>query len=113
MFISKKVDIISFMIDIIKISKALSDPIRYNILLMLLNHNGCTSSLCQTDMEGVCNCEIMEKLGMIQSRVSYHMKELCESGLVTEISKGKWKYYTLNKEAIRKFSEELGVIFQL
>ena len=101
------------MIDIVKISKALSDPLRYKILLMLLNHRGCTSSLCQTDMEGVCNCEIMEEFGMIQSRVSYHMKELSESGLVIEIPKGKWKYYSLNKEAIREFSKELGVIFQL
>ncbi|MDA8441287.1 MAG: metalloregulator ArsR/SmtB family transcription factor [Peptococcaceae bacterium] len=101
------------MIDIVKISQALSDPIRHKILLMLLNHKECTSPRCPTDLVGVCNCEIMEQFGMIQSRVSYHMKELAESGLVTEIPQGKWKYYDLNKEALREYIKELGVIFQL
>lgn len=61
----------------------------------------------------MCNCEIMEEFGMIQSRVSYYMKELSEAGLVTEVPLGKWKYYILNKDALKEYVKELGVNFQL
>jgi len=102
------------MIDIIRISKALSDPIRYNIMFMLVNadrskHLDCYSSLD----EGVCNCDIMSAMGLIQSRVSYHMKELTEAGLVFEEVRGKWKYYTLNQTVLREFIKQLEVEFKL
>jgi ArsR family transcriptional regulator, arsenate/arsenite/antimonite-responsive transcriptional repressor len=45
----------------------------------------------------------MAQLGMIQSKVSYHMKELVEAGLVHEEQRGKWKYYTLNTKGIREY----------
>jgi ArsR family transcriptional regulator len=102
------------MIDTIKISKILSDPIRYKILLMLLNQSeNETSPCCPGPAEGVCNCEIMAAFGMIQSRVSYHMKELVETGLVGEIPDGKWKYYFLNKGALKDYVEQLETDFNL
>lgn len=113
MYPSKKFDIIKHMIDVVRISKALGDPIRHKILLMLVNYRECTSPLCHSGMGGVCNCDIMEEFGMIQSRVSYHMKELSERGLVTEVQQGKWRYYFLNKDTLKDYIEELGVNFQL
>lgn len=99
--------------DSVKISQALSDPIRYKILTMLV-HIDSNSSCCQvTSSEesgsapGLCNCEIMFELGMIQSRVSYHMKELVETGLVNEEPHGKWKYYFLNRQKIMEYIEQL------
>ena len=102
------------MINVIKLSKVLSDPIRYKILLMLVNHRGANSQLCHpSTMEGVCNCEIMEEFSMIQSKVSYHMKELTDTGLVTEEPKGKWKYYYLNAETLKDYIKQLGEDFNL
>ncbi|MFZ3101382.1 MAG: metalloregulator ArsR/SmtB family transcription factor [Desulfitobacteriaceae bacterium] len=102
------------MINAVKISKALADPIRYKILLMLVNHRGTDSQFyCSPTMGGVCNCEIMEEFGMIQSRVSYHMKELIDSELVTEEPKGKWKYYFLNPETFKEYIKQLGANFKL
>jgi ArsR family transcriptional regulator len=103
------------MIDIIKISKALSDPIRYRILVMLLNHErGELEGLCcSTPEEGVCNCDIVSTFGMLQSRVSYHMKELTNSGLVREEPRGKWKYYFLNKETIEAYIRQIKKDFKL
>lgn len=102
------------MIDIVKISKALSDPIRYKILLMMLNADQCKLSdcYCSSD-EGICNCDIMSALGLIQSRVSYHMKELVEAGLVLEKARGKWKYYALNQAIIKEYIKQLEVDFKL
>ncbi|MDA8227590.1 MAG: metalloregulator ArsR/SmtB family transcription factor [Desulfitobacterium hafniense] len=100
-------------IDATNISKVLSDPIRYKILLMLMNHQGMESLCLSFGSEGVCNCDIMQEFGLIQSRVSYHMKELTSSGLVREEPKGKWKYYVLNKETVRNYIKQLGSDFKL
>lgn len=102
------------MINAVRLSKALSDPIRYKILLMLVNRRDTDSQCCcSSTMGGVCNCEIMEEFSMIQSRVSYHMKELTDNGLVTEVPKGKWKYYFLNAETLKEYIKQLGGDFKL
>lgn len=62
---------------------------------------------------GLCNCELMESLGMIQSRVSYHMKGLTEAGLVLEEPRGRWKFYRLNREVLRCYIEQLMEDFNL
>lgn len=97
--------------DNIKISQALSDPIRYKILMMLANSDtACCPVVSRDEMEpvsGLCNCEIMGELGMIQSRVSYHMKELLETGLVNEEPRGKWRYYFLNRQKLIEYVEQL------
>lgn len=97
--------------DNIKIAQALSDPIRYKILMMLTRGESacCPVSTCidLNDHMGLCNCEIMYELDMSQSRVSYHMKELVETGLVNEESHGKWKYYFANPTKILDFIEQL------
>lgn len=103
------------MIDCVKISKALSDPIRYRILLMLAQSDqGCCPIPGEGDRRpGLCNCEIMSELGMIQSRVSYHMKELADAGLVTEEPRGKWKVYFINTATLRDYIKLLNKDFAL
>jgi ArsR family transcriptional regulator len=101
------------MMDTVKISKVLGDPIRYKILLMLVNHSERTELCCSVPEGGICNCEIMSSFGMIQSRVSYHMKELVDTGLVREVPEGKWKYYFLNTEVFREYLKQLESDFKL
>ncbi|KLU62529.1 HTH-type transcriptional repressor AseR [Peptococcaceae bacterium CEB3] len=100
------------MIDVVKISKALSDPIRYKILLMLVDHQSNELLCCSPALEGACNCEIMAEFGMIQSRVSYHMKELTGAGLVTEEPRGKWKFYSLNMDTLKEYTRQIGADFK-
>lgn len=101
--------------DNVKIAKALSDPIRYKIMLMLARSE---SSCCPVPGEedgrpGLCNCELMTELGIIQSRVSYHMKELVDAGLVIEEPRGKWKMYFINTGTISQFIRQLNQDFDL
>ena len=49
--------------------------------------------------EGICVCEFEEHFGMGQSKVSYHMKKLKDAGLVREERRGKWAFYSLDREA--------------
>lgn len=43
-----------------------------------------------------CACVLIEQLDMPQSSLSYHMKVLCESGIVDSRSEGKWTYYKIS-----------------
>lgn len=44
--------------------------------------------------------ELLEKVNVVQSTLSHHMKCLCESGLVTARKEGKWTYYSVSSEAV-------------
>ena len=102
--------------DNVNISKALSDPIRYKILMMLVRgENACSPVISDSkdSSVGLCTCEIMSELKMIQSRVSYHMKELLENGLVNEEPQGKWKYYFVNTGKVIDYIDQLKKDFNL
>jgi ArsR family transcriptional regulator len=49
--------------------------------------------------QGICVCEFEEVFGMGQSKVSYHIKKLKDAGLVREERRGKWSFYSLDREA--------------
>jgi ArsR family transcriptional regulator, arsenate/arsenite/antimonite-responsive transcriptional repressor len=48
--------------------------------------------------EGICVCEFEDHFGMGQSKVSYHMKKLKDAGLVREERRGKWSFYSVDRE---------------
>ncbi len=68
----------------LSIFKALSDERRLRILELL-----------KTGEE--CACLLSEQLEMAQSSLSYHMKILCDSGLVESRQEGKWTHYQLSE----------------
>ncbi len=43
-----------------------------------------------------CACILIEQLDMPQSSLSYHMKILCESGIVDSRQEGKWTHYQIS-----------------
>ena len=75
-----------------KVFKAFCDPKRLAILEQLRSGEKCA-------------CVLLETLDLTQSGLSYHMKILCESGIVTSRPEGKWTHYRLNpagrEEAMR------------
>lgn len=44
-----------------------------------------------------CACVLIDDLKIAQSALSYHMKILCESGLIKARQDGKWTHYSLDK----------------
>lgn len=56
---------------------------------------------------GVCVCEFEQYFGMGQSKVSYHLRKLKDAGLVREKKRGKWSFYSLDKEAAAQLIQEL------
>lgn len=68
-----------------KVFKALSDERRLRILELLRHGEKCT-------------CVLTEEVNMPQSSLSYHMKILCEAGIVTGREDGKWTHYQISRE---------------
>lgn len=80
-----------------KVFKALCDPKRIAILQLLRSGEKCA-------------CVLLDSLELTQSGLSYHMKVLCESGLVSSRPEGKWTHYRLNpdgREAAVRLLQEL------
>ena len=44
-----------------------------------------------------CSCVLQEPMDLTQSGLSYHMKILCDSGLVVSRQEGKWTHYRLSE----------------
>ncbi len=63
--------------------QALSDPIRVQVIELLRSQE-------------LCVCELCDRLGVTQSKLSFHLKNLKEAGLVRSRQEGRWIYYSLN-----------------
>ncbi len=45
-----------------------------------------------------CACILVDRLDIAQSSLSYHMKILCESGIVDSRQDGKWTHYKISEK---------------
>ena len=72
-----------------KVFRALCDPKRLAILEQLRSGEKCA-------------CVLQKPMDLTQSGLSYHMKILCDSGLVSSRQDGKWTHYRLCDEVREK-----------
>lgn len=72
--------------------KALSDETRVKIFDMLSQGE-------------LCACKILEEFNITQPTLSYHMKTLCDSGLVDSKKDGVWMKYSINRDSLEKLRE--------
>lgn len=49
-----------------------------------------------------CACKITDELGIAQSALSYHMRILCESGIVESWYVGKWTHYRISRDGSKE-----------
>lgn len=68
-----------------KVFKAFCDERRLRILELLRSGEKCA-------------CVLVEQLDMAQSSLSYHMKILCDSGVVDSRQDGKWTHYRISEK---------------
>ena len=80
--------------------KALADPIRLRIVLLL-----------QSEGE-LCVCDLMAVLGLPQSTVSRHLAYLKRSCWVDIRRDGVWMYYSLSRESCTICKELLRILKQ-
>jgi ArsR family transcriptional regulator len=76
---------------------ALADPVRLRVISILA---------ASPDGE-VCVCEFVGPLAKSQPTISHHLKILGEAGLVTGDRRGKWVWYSLNRDRLAELRAAL------
>jgi ArsR family transcriptional regulator, arsenate/arsenite/antimonite-responsive transcriptional repressor len=79
------------------IAKALSDPIRVQLVDVLRQHAG-----------EVCVCELVPLFDVSQPTLSHHLKKLREAGIVGVERRGLWAFYYVVPEALKELSAWLS-----
>ncbi|WP_309500281.1 metalloregulator ArsR/SmtB family transcription factor [Sulfurovum sp.] len=72
---------------------ALNDETRLKLLRFIDKHGA------------VCVCDIESSFGMIQSRISRHLKILKDAGFLQVERKGRWAYYSI-RSPLDKFRQD-------
>jgi len=76
---------------------ALADPVRLRVL----------SILAASPAGEVCVCDFVEPLGKSQPTVSHHLRILSEAGLVHGDRRGKWVWYSLDRDRLANLQAAL------
>ncbi len=76
---------------------ALADPTRLQILNLLRDGERCV-------------CDLTDAVGAAQSRLSFHLRILRESGVVLDRREGRWVYYRIRAGALDDLQWTLDVI---
>ena len=80
--------------DLIKAMKALSDETRLRILNLLLERECCV-------------CEVMQVLGISQTRASRNLGILQDAGFLKARREGLWVLYSVGKEELKQYPTAL------
>jgi len=80
-----------------RIFKALGDPTRVRLLSLIAAH----------DDGEACVCELTDPVGLSQSTVSHHLKQLVDAGLITREQRGRWSYYRVIQSALDALADSL------
>ena len=82
-------------VDVVLIFKALSEPIRVEVIELLREQE-------------MCVCDLCDRLNVTQSKLSFHLKTLKKAGLVRSRQEGRWIYYRLHLSRLVELEEYLA-----
>ncbi|MBD2105600.1 metalloregulator ArsR/SmtB family transcription factor [Nodosilinea sp. FACHB-13] len=80
--------------------KALSDPLRLEVIELLRSQE-------------MCVCDLCDRMEIAQSKLSFHLKTLREAGLISARQDGRWIYYSLNPAEFGELEDYLSTLRQL
>jgi ArsR family transcriptional regulator len=86
-------------VDLAKMFKALSDPVRLRLLSLIASHEGGEA----------CVCDLTGPFDVSQPTISHHLKVLRDAGLVGSERRGTWVYYWVMPGALVRLSSLLEI----
>ncbi|MFV3328890.1 ArsR/SmtB family transcription factor [Pseudomonas sp. NY15372] len=95
-------------LDLDEIIKALSHPVRREILIWLKDPAAQFPDQYHSTEHGVCAGQIDQRCGLSQSTVSAHLATLQRAGLITSQKIGQWHFFKRNEETIQAFLEQMS-----
>ena len=79
--------------------KVLADPTRLRLLSILLDSEGGEA----------CTCDLVEPLGLSQPTITHHLQRMAEVGIVRGERRGRWTFYSVDRQAIESITSALHV----
>ena len=80
--------------DVVKAMKALSDETRVRVLSVLLERECCV-------------CEVMQALGISQTRASRNLGILHDAGFLKMRREGLWSLYSIDRDGMKEYYSSL------
>lgn len=85
-----------------EIAKALSDPVRVQVVEVLRRHGG-----------EICQCDLAPLFDLSQPTLSHHLSKLVTAGLVAVERRGRWAHYSIVSTSLEElrawpFSEPIS-----
>ncbi|MCP9931502.1 winged helix-turn-helix transcriptional regulator [Cyanobium sp. AMD-g] len=77
--------------------RALADPIRLQVIEALGGGERCV-------------CDLTTELDLAQSKLSFHLKVLRDTGLLADRQSGRWVYYRLQPDALERLRAWLAAL---
>lgn len=77
--------------------QAVAEPTRFEIVRRLSRGERCV-------------CDLQVELDAAQSRLSFHLKKLKDSGVIAQRREGRWSYYSLVPSALEEMRAFLGEV---
>lgn len=84
--------------DLAEAFSALGDPVRLRLV----------SILAAAEDGAVCVCDLVPAVGKSQPTVSHHLRILGNAGLVSGERRGKWVWYSVNRERLGELRAALS-----
>ena len=81
----------------IDLLKGLAEPLRLQLITSLSTGEKCV-------------CDLIEEIGIAQSKISFHLKVLKDAGLITDRQSGRWVYYKLNLSALNELKAWIEIL---
>lgn len=82
-------------VELERLFQALADRHRLKVVNML----------AQAEGEAICVCEFQEALGLKQSTVSYHLKQLIDAGVIAREQRGRFAFYSLQPGVLDRIAD--------
>ena len=82
--------------ELVKTFKVLSDESRLRVLNLLLERECCV-------------CEVMQVMGISQSKASRILSALYDAGLLKLRREGRWALYSINRDGMKKYLNDILV----
>lgn len=84
--------------ELVRIFKALGDPVRLQLLSMIASHDGGEA----------CVCDLTNAFDLSGPTISHHLKVLREAGLIIGERRGTWVYYEARPELLSSVAQLLS-----
>jgi len=88
--------------------KSLAKISQVTEFLKIISEENRLKILCLLKENKMCVCDIWQYLGLAQNLASHHLKVLKDFGLVSSRQEGLKVIYSINKNAVKKYSKLLN-----